>query len=71
MYIFHDSAVKPWVSKRVGYADTTVADVYTNIISLSNFILTPWFMEPGGSIPHSQGLSYFPYPEPNQPNSPH
>ena len=26
-------------------------------------------MEPGGSIPHSQGLSNNPYPEPNQPNS--
>ena len=28
-------------------------------------------MEPGGSIPHSQGLSNNSYPEPNQPNSPH
>ena len=26
-------------------------------------------MEPGGSIPHSQGLSNNPYPESNQPNS--
>ena len=26
-------------------------------------------MEPGGSMPHSQGLSNNPYPEPNQPNS--
>jgi hypothetical protein len=26
-------------------------------------------MEPGGSMPHSQGLPYNPYPEPNQPNS--
>ena len=26
-------------------------------------------MEPGGSIPHSQGLSNNPYTEPNQPNS--
>ena len=25
-------------------------------------------MEPGGSMPHSQGLSNNPYPEPNQPN---
>ena len=31
-------------------------------------LLTPWLMEPGGSIPHSQGLSNNPYPEPNQPN---
>ena len=28
-------------------------------------------MEPGGSMPHSQGLSNNSYPEPNQPNSPH
>ena len=27
-------------------------------------------MEPGGSMPHSQGLSNNPYPEPNQPNFP-
>ena len=33
--------------------------------------LTPWLMEPGGSMPHSQGFSNNPYPEPNQPNSPH
>ena len=26
-------------------------------------------MEPGGSMPHSHGLSNNPYPEPNQPNS--
>ena len=26
-------------------------------------------MEPGGSMPQSQGLSNNPYPEPNQPNS--
>ena len=25
-------------------------------------------MEPGGSIPHSQGQPNNPYPEPNQPN---
>ena len=33
--------------------------------------LTPWLMEPEGSMPHSQGLSNNPYPEPNQPNYPH
>ena len=27
-------------------------------------------MEPEDSMPHSQGLSNNPYPEPNQPNSP-
>ena len=26
---------------------------------------TPWLMEPGGSMPHSQGPSNIPYPEPN------
>ena len=26
-------------------------------------------MKPGGSMPHSQGLSNNPYPEPNQPNT--
>ena len=26
-------------------------------------------MEPGGPMPHSQGLSNIPYPEPNQPNT--
>ena len=26
-------------------------------------------MKPGGSMPHSQGLSNNPYPEPNQPGS--
>ena len=33
--------------------------------------ITPWLMEPGGSMPHSQGISTNPYLEPNQPNSPH
>ena len=28
-------------------------------------------MEPGGSMPHLQGLSNNLYPEPNQPNSSH
>ena len=27
-----------------------------------------WFMEPGDSISHSQGISNNPYPETNQPN---
>ena len=33
------------------------------------YILTPWLMEPGGSMPHSQGLSNNSLPESNQPNS--
>ena len=30
--------------------------------------ITPWLMEPGGSMINSQGLSYNPYLESNQPN---
>ena len=30
-------------------------------------LLTPWLMEPEGSMPHSQGLSNNPYPESNEP----
>ena len=30
-------------------------------------LLTPWYMEPGGSMPHSQKLSNNSYPKPNQP----
>ena len=38
-----------------------------NILKTSQIIkkLTPWVMEPGGSMPHAQGLSNNPYPEPN------
>ena len=32
-------------------------------------LLAPWLMEPGGSIPHSQGLSNNFYLELNQPIS--
>jgi hypothetical protein len=32
-------------------------------------LLTPWIMEPGGSMPHSQSLSNNSYHEPNQPSS--
>jgi hypothetical protein len=32
-------------------------------------ITTQWHMEPGVSMPHSQGLFNNPYPESNQPNS--
>ena len=31
--------------------------------------LIPLIMKTGDSMPHSQGLSNNPYPEPNQPNS--
>ena len=35
----------------------------------AHMYLTPWLMEPGGSMPHSQALTNNRYPEPNQPNS--
>ena len=35
------------------------------------YTLTPWIMEPRGSMPYSQGLSNNSYPELNQPNSSH
>ena len=39
------------------------------LLVFSPFLLTPWFMEPGGSKLYSQELSNNPYPEPNQLNS--
>ena len=41
----------------------------SNTAKVSGFFLTPWLMEPGDSMPHSQGLPNNSYPEPNQPNS--
>ena len=38
------------------------------VIRISNQLIL-WLMEPGGSMPHSQGPSNNPYSEPNQPNS--
>ena len=38
-------------------------------ISVSIIYIIPWLMNPGGSKPHSQGLSNFPYLELNQSNS--
>ena len=32
---------------------------------------TLWPLEPGGSMPHSRGLSNNPNPQPNQPNIPY
>ena len=40
------------------------------LVDLS-YELTPWHKEPGGSMPHSQGLSNNPYPDSNQPDSSH
>ena len=42
--------------------------VTCNYYSLTHS-LTPWLMEPGGSMLHSQGPSNNPYPELNHPNS--
>ena len=42
---------------------------YLSVTQSSVVTLTPWLMEPGGSMPHSQGLSNNPCPELNQPNS--
>ena len=41
----------------------------SNIIKIIIVIITPWLMEPGGSMQHSQGFSNNPYPESNEPNS--
>ena len=40
-------------------------------IQYNGKILTPCLIEPGGSMPHSQGLSNNPYPEQNEFNYPH
>jgi hypothetical protein len=45
--------------------------ILTGFFILQTPILTPWLMEPGGSMPHSQQPSNNPYPEPNQTNSAH
>ena len=42
-----------------------------NLTNKLEIELTPWLMEPGGSMPHSRGLSNNPFPELNQPNYPH
>ena len=55
--------------------DTYLFKVYSNIVLTKGLLLlvelTPWIMEPGGSMPHSEGLSDNPYPETNQLNSSH
>ena len=40
-----------------------------NVVNHGVILVTPWAIEPGGFMPHSQGLSNNPYLEPNQPNS--
>ena len=56
---------------------TSQANTYAIITKILDFVfsilrltvsLTPWLMEPEGSMPYSQVLSNNPYPEPNQPN---
>ena len=46
-------------------------DLPNGLIPVGLKKLTSWLMEPGGLMPHSQGLSNNPYPEANQPNYPH
>ena len=41
----------------------------TQLFYIAVLTLTLILMEPGGSMPHSQGPSNNPYREPNQPNS--
>ena len=48
------------------------ADVLLNACKdIGLAVLTPWLLEPGGSMPHSQWLSNNSYPEPNQSSSLH
>ena len=35
-----------------------------SMLSILNIYLAPWLMEPAGSMPHSQGISNYLYPEP-------
>ena len=56
-------------------ADATVSHVHISHSKVIDYTsvcphnITPWLIEPWGSMPHSQGHSNNPYPEPNQPNS--
>ena len=64
------------IEHKEGIQVTSYISMYLLISSVlnnnnNNNKLTPWLMEPGGSMPHSQGLSNNPYPELNQPNYPH
>ena len=46
--------------------------IYLYLVEVSSIDIaqiTTWLMEPGGSMPQSQGLSKNPYPKPNQFNS--
>ena len=58
------------ISRRLVGPDSQWAIVPQGIIKIINS-LTPWLMEPGGLMSHSQGLSNNSYPESNQPNYPH
>ena len=64
VYTHLESPRLSWLSK-LGYL---CKSGYQNF-SRCHPILTPWLMEPGGSMPHYQGLSNNSYPELNQPNS--
>ena len=48
------------------FCNTANINQFTYLLSLCiTYSLTPWLMEPGGSMPNSQGLSNNPYPEIN------
>ena len=60
-------------SSLLGEAKTFIRDIASDQCKLRDCMeftvqLTPWLMEPGGSMPNSQGLSNNPHPELNQPN---
>ena len=72
----HDSGLSPIpkTGKKFLHLQGDEAATHLAITTVWDTILiklTPWLMEPGGSVPPSQGLSNNPYPEPNQPNYPH
>ena len=69
------SSLKENHTRRTTIRNSTEQDevgvIRWDVGDVMGILLTPWLMEPGGSMPHSQGLSNNSYPESNQPNSPH
>ena len=55
--------------QHMALVSSTVLKALAFQLYLQQFHLTPWLMEPGDLMPHSQGLSNHSYPELNQPNS--
>ena len=71
-WFFHDYCGLPLLLP-CGKSGKLVNLLWPTTISKEVYLiyLTPWLMEPLGSMLHSQGFSNNSYPEPNQPNSPH